>query len=514
MGQSFSKWNAWLRHIGRSFVTGPQALAFMPAMALAAFWIGGEAWLIIVALALPLIIALASRGADGSVAHSERDPSPPEESMDALNRALETAMSGATRTGRSTGCIMLAVDDLRDLLDRHGLGATETIMLRLAARITSSLREGDRVVRLPGGEFGIAIAPMRHLDLESAIQMAGRLQLSVEEPLSLDATTVYLSCSVGFCLASRNPGSGSSDLLDAARAALSDAQQNGPSAIRAFNERMRVSRARESLLADEAAAALEAGLIVPWFQPQISTDTGLITGFEALARWQHPERGLISPTEFLPVLEQSGQLERLGEVMLYHALTALRSWDAAGLDIPRVGVNFANEELHNPKLLDKIRWELDRFNLPASRLSVEVLETVVAAAPDDTVSRNINGLAKLGCVIDLDDFGTGHASISSIRRFAVARIKIDRSFVLKVDRDPEQQRIVNAILTMADRLDLDTLAEGVETLGEHAMLAQLGCGHVQGFGIARPMPFDQTADWIRNHNAKLQQAPTIGRSAG
>ena len=96
----------------------------------------------------------------------------------------------------------------------------------------------------------------------------------------------------------------------------------------------------------------------------------------------------------------------------------------------------------------------------------------------------------------------------------MARIKIDRSFVLKVDRDPEQQRIVNAILTMADRLDLDTLAEGVETLGEHAMLAQLGCGHVQGFGIARPMPFDQTADWIRNHNAKLQQAPTIGRSAG
>lgn len=514
MGQSFSKWKAWLRHMGRSLVTGPQALAFMPAMALAAFWIGGEAWLIIVALALPLIIALASRGAEGSVATSERDPSPPEESMDALNRALEAAMSGATRTGRSTGCIMLAVDDLRDLLDRHGLGATETIMLRLAARITSSLREGDRVVRLPGGEFGIAIAPMRHLDLESAIQMAGRLQLSVEEPLSLDATTVYLSCSVGFCLASRNPGSGSSDLLDAARAALSDAQQNGPSAIRAFNERMRVSRARESLLADEAAAALEAGLIVPWFQPQISTDTGLITGFEALARWQHPERGLISPTEFLPVLEQSGQLERLGEVMLYHALTALRSWDAAGLDIPRVGVNFANEELHNPKLLDKIRWELDRFNLPASRLSVEVLETVVAAAPDDTVSRNINGLAKLGCVIDLDDFGTGHASISSIRRFAVARIKIDRSFVLKVDRDPEQQRIVNAILTMADRLDLDTLAEGVETLGEHAMLAQLGCGHVQGFGIARPMPFDQTADWIRNHNAKLQQAPTIGRSAG
>jgi len=146
-----------------------------------------------------------------------------------------------------------------------------------------------------------------------------------------------------------------------------------------------------------------------------------------------------------------------------------------------------------------------------SRLAVEVLETVVAAAPDDIISRNINGLAKLGCTIDLDDFGTGHASLSSIRRFAVSRIKIDRSFVMKLDRDPAQQRMINAILSMAERLDLDTVAEGVETLGEHAMLAQLGCGHVQGFGIARPMPFVQTLDWVRDHNAKLQDAPVIGR---
>lgn len=504
---------AWLRHVIHHVVSGPQALAFLPAIALSAFWIGGEAWLLIVALGLPMLHAISGMGTP------PHGPAPAEhvahaDTIEGLERALDTAMSTAARTGRSTGCIMLAIDDLPDMLDRHGLGATETILLNLSSRIASSLREDDRVVRLPGGEFGIALAPMRHLDLESAIQMAGRLQQSVEEPLSLDATTVYLSCSVGFCLASRNPGTNSVDLVEAARAALADAQQNGPSAIRAFSQRMRKQRNLQGILADEAAFALESGQIQPWFQPQISTDTGRITGFEALARWQHPERGLISPTEFLPVLENSGQLERLGEVILYNALSALRSWDAAGLDVPRVGVNFAAEELHNPKLLDKIKWELDRFDLPAARLSVEVLETVVAATPDDTVSRNINGLAKLGCAIDLDDFGTGHASISSIRRFAVARIKIDRSFVMKVDRDPEQQRMINAILTMAERLGLDTLAEGVETLGEHAMLAQLGCGHVQGFGIARPMPFEQTEAWIRAHNAKLQDAPAIGRTSG
>jgi EAL domain-containing protein (putative c-di-GMP-specific phosphodiesterase class I) len=134
---------------------------------------------------------------------------------------------------------------------------------------------------------------------------------------------------------------------------------------------------------------------------------------------------------------------------------------------------------------------------------------VIAGAPDDQVTLNINGLVELGCNVDLDDFGTGHASISSIRRFKINRLKIDRSFVMKADRDPEQQRMISAILTMAERLNLETLAEGVETIGEHALLAQLGCDHVQGFGIGKPMPFSETLDWIQSHLAKLQDAPKI-----
>jgi len=507
---------AILRHSRRLFgqvMSGPQAVAFVPAMTLAAFWFGGDAWLLVVALGLPVAYAVIG-GFAATEAEPEQGTTSPEDTFLALDHALRTALETVKRSGRATGCIMLAVDDLPDILAHYGPSATEALMMNLSTRISASLREGDRVIRLPDGEFGVALAPMRHLDLETAIQIAGRLQLAVEEAISLDATTVFVSCSVGFCLSARNPGNDSIDLLDAARAALRDAQLNGPSAIRAFNLRMQYPRKPLGGLANEAAIALESGQIVPWFQPQISTNTGRITGFEALARWQHPERGLISPAEFLPIMEESGQIGRLGEVMLYSALTALRAWDTAGAEIPRVGVNFASDDLHDPKLIDKIRWELDRFDLAASRLSVEVLETVVAATPDDTVARNIHGLAKLGCGIDLDDFGTGHASISSIRRFAVGRIKIDRSFVMKVDRDPEQQRMVNAILTMAERLELDTLAEGVETLGEHAMLAQLGCGHVQGFGIARPMPFEQTIDWIRAHNAKMKEAPAIGRSAG
>jgi EAL domain-containing protein (putative c-di-GMP-specific phosphodiesterase class I) len=196
---------------------------------------------------------------------------------------------------------------------------------------------------------------------------------------------------------------------------------------------------------------------------------------------------------------------------LEKSLSALKAWDEAGLDIPCVGVNFSPDELRNPKLIDKVKWELDRHDLTPDRLAVEVLETVVAASPEDVVTRNVNGLAQLGCRIDLDDFGTGHASISSIRRFAIQRIKIDRSFVMKVDRDAEQQRMVAAILTMAERLGMETLAEGVETTGEHAMLSQLGCNHVQGFGIGFPMPFEATEGWVRTQMATVQELPKLSR---
>lgn len=494
-----------LRGLFRRFLSGPPALAFMPAAILAAFWLGGEGWLVVLALSLPVLFAaLGLFDQPGSGALGPPQLSTPQ--------ALDRALSRAAQTGRHTACILLELDDFETLRARYGSAGSARIVARVLDRLRSATRDDDHVAQLRPGRFAVTYAPMRHLDLEVAIQMSGRLQTRVEEPVSLDAQSVYLSCSLGFVLDSQVRGASAQDMLTAAELALEVARANGPSAIRAYAPDMEHGPSTPDQLADELATALENGQIVPWFQPQLSTDTGLVTGFEALARWRHPERGLIPPSEFLPVISRSGQLERLGEVILLHALQALRAWDDAGFDVPRVAVNFAGDELRNPKLIDKIRWELDRFDLAPDRLCIEVLETVVAASPDDIVARNINGLAELGCSIDLDDFGTGHASISSIRRFSVNRLKIDRSFVLNVDRDPDQQRMIAAILTMAERLGLDVLAEGVETAGEHTMLAQLGCNHVQGFGIARPMPVDQTAQWLLAHSARLAAPPQIGRS--
>ncbi|MFX0541777.1 putative bifunctional diguanylate cyclase/phosphodiesterase [Roseovarius sp. S4756] len=496
----------------RGALTGPMLIALFPALVLAGFWLGGEQMLVMLALGYPLclLFAVAYKGA-GSPASAPDD----DEEETAFEHIMDAAVRRALQTSRRTGCILLELDEFPAMRERFGSAAGDAMMTQMAARAASALRTRDTVRRIEDDVLAICIAPVRQLDLGVMLQMAARLQGAIEEPVVIDGATVYVTASVGLALDASAPEATGLGVTAGATTALAEARRHGPSSMRAFSRDMKppVTSAAPDLI-KAATDALENGQIQPWFQPQICTDTGQVSGFEALARWMHPDRGSIAPAEFLPLLEQAGAMERLGEVILYNALSALKLWDAAGLDVPQVGVNFSPEELRNPRLVKKIEWELDRFDLPAHRLNVEILETVVALSPDDTVVRNIAGLSDLGCRIDLDDFGTGHASISSIRRFDVQRLKIDRSIVMKVDRDPEQQRMVSAILTMAEQLGLATLAEGVETAGEHAMMAQLGCGHVQGYGIGRPIPLDQTVEWVTRHLSRLAMPPPIGRQIG
>ena len=492
-----------------ALIYSPKTLAFVPAGCLGLYWYGGELALVFSALVFPLLLILTratSQNAAGVPAQTavlgmmERD-----RFQDIITKRFKYARAD----GLVCATFQIEIDDHTSLIERYGQSAAERICEVSGNRIAKVTRDGDAVTRLDMFKFGICLEPVRQMDLEACIQLAGRIQAAMEEPISVDGNTVCVTSSVGFCQQTTVISRSGEAWLAAAGHALREAHLNGPGAIRAYSDSMGQKSEIRQELREEVIEALEKGEICPWFQPQISTDTGLVTGFEALARWHHPKRGMVAPGAFLPAIEQAGMLEKLAEVMIFKAFAALKAWDNAGVHVPQVGVNFAGPELSNPRLIDKITWELDRFDLAPERLAVEVLETVVANSPDDTITRNINGLSKLGCRIDLDDFGTGHASISSIRRFSVSRIKIDRSFVIKADRDPEQQRMISAILTMAERLEVETLAEGVESVGEHALLAQLGCDHVQGFGIGKPMPFDQTLDWIANHNAKLQATPQI-----
>lgn len=493
---------------------GPHVLAFIPAIALAAFWIGGEPLLVAAALGAPILYMIAG----GST--------PPAQSTlalrsgDIVNTITATNLAqGAVEQARdaslSTACLLVEIDGLAEIGQRAGENAADTFRDLTLSRLRNALRRDDTAVRMGDNRYMVLLAPSLRLDLEALLQLATRIQNALEEPASIDNSMRYLAASIGFCGSPRLKDEATGkQMLEAAQIALTEAVANGPSAIRSWSENMRSAHKQQKSLQSEVERALSNGQIQPWFQPQICTSTGRISGVEALARWIHPERGIVPPVQFLRVLEDSGKMEQLSEVILQHALTALRSWDQAGLDIPRVSVNFADAELRDPKLVQRIQWELDRFGLTAPRLGIEVLETVIAASPEGIVARNIVELGKIGCQIDLDDFGTGHASITSLRRFTVHRLKIDRSFVARVDRDEDQQRMLAAVLGMADRLGLETLAEGVESVGEHALLAQLGCDHVQGFGIARPMPADQLVEWAQDHTARIAGAQKLGRSAG
>lgn len=499
-----------LRQRAFDLLTGPPALAFIPALSLAAFWFGGEGALIVVAGLVPTAY-LVSGGLGATVGHLKPSSLTKNGLMAraAMNDHCHTVFQQAASQDLNSCIYVIEIESFPELVERYGAAAGDTIIERMSKRLSGVMRNGDAIGQIGDARFAICFTPVRQLSLELCIQLAGRLQTAAEEPFTLDGTVVYTDVCIGFCQHSRAPDRKATEWLEAANIALRSAQARGASSICAYSDQMHQERQTRRALNEDVVATLDSGEIAPWFQPQLCTDTGRITGFEALARWTHPVRGVISPAEFLPVIESVNLLERLAEVMMYHSFRALKQWDSAGVDIPQVGVNFAGSELSNPRLLEKVKWDLDRFELTPDRLAVEVLETVVASDPDDMITRNINALGALGCRIDLDDFGTGNASIASIRRFSVSRIKIDRSFVMKADRDPEQQRMISAILTMAERLQVETLAEGIETVGEHVMLAQLGCNHVQGFRIARPMTFDQTIDWITAHNAKIMDVPQI-----
>jgi diguanylate cyclase (GGDEF)-like protein len=484
----------------------PAAIALLPLFGFLALWAGGLTGLAVFLVSLPAGVLIARLVTPQG--HGPRDALTGLAQREGLVTALDRSLSLA-RTGEVAGAMIIELDGFRGLEERHDRGTIERLLVTVARRLRAVVRDADLVCRLDGPTFAVALAPSRRLELEAVVQLSGRLQRAVSEPVAIAGMNFYLTAAIGFSLSSRHRSPTGEDVVQGATLAMIEAQRSGPSGIRSYSDAMRARVASRGILATEVADAFDKGEISAFFQPQLSTRTGEVTGFEALARWHHPVRGLIPPVEFLPALTQAGLMDRLGEAMVRESLAALRHWDGLGLRIPRVGVNFSNAELSDPSLVDRIGWELDSHDLTPDRLVIEVLETVVANRTEDVVIRNLAGLARLGCCLDLDDFGTGHASITSIRRFSIERIKIDRSFVTRIDDDPEQQKMVGAILTMAERLGLDTLAEGVETPAERAMLARLGCGHVQGFGIARPMPLSDTADWIRAQGRVQRDAAQV-----
>lgn len=464
--------------------------ALLPLAGLLAYWVGGEPGLTAVTAALPLAVMLRGR---------RTPPRLPDAVSDLVIAGLDSTLVETSVNGGATGCFVIQFDDPGQLCNRLGRARQSELLAATIARLRGALRPGDMLYALEDGSLAVTLSRTAQLDPETMIRIAARLHLVVQQPVALGNGPVQVTCSIGFCRSQQLARPTGRALLDAAQVAGDEAARCHPGAIRGYTPELARARADRDALRAGFADAVERGEVRAFFQPQLSTDSGEVTGVEALVRWLHPDRGCLAPGLFLPNIEGTDLMELLGQTMLTQSLAALAEFDRKGLRVPTVAVNFSAQELQDPHLPERLRWMLDRFRLAPSRLTVEVLESVVAGDGDDVIASNIGRIAAMGCGVDLDDFGTGNASIAAIRRFALNRLKIDRSFVREVDQNRDQQKLVTAILSLAERLGLETLAEGVETQAEHALLAQLGCGHVQGFVIARPMPVEELAAWLVTH---------------
>jgi EAL domain-containing protein (putative c-di-GMP-specific phosphodiesterase class I)/GGDEF domain-containing protein len=491
----------WQRRL-RTSLSRTEILALFPIISLLSYQLGGPEAVLLTAMILPSLLVLLNLGASTTGALPRSEPADPPRG-DRAGRDTMCAMLDriARMDGMDSACFLLSIDDWDTLAGRWGRQGAEEILGRCATRLRGALRRDDLLADLGAGNFGVVLHPVPSARLAIRDGIVERLRATLAEPLLIDGVPVRFTASAGHA-ALRPVGSDpAGETLAGAAAALEEAHVAGPNTVRAFVPGLTSARRGGAPLAEEVSGALTGGAIRPWFQPQTDPRTGRVTGFEALARWEHPTLGLLAPDRFLDAVADAGRMEALGAAMRQQALTALTEWDRAGAAGITISVNASTTELRSPSFAEQVAWDLDRMDVAPDRFIVEVLETVAASGRDDSVIATLAALRQQGIGLDLDDFGIGQASLLSIRRFGIGRIKIDRSFVMGVDADPEQQALVGAIVSMAREMGLETLAEGVETPEERDTLAEMGCGYLQGFLIGKPMPFHETLPWLAARRA-------------
>ena len=501
-----------VRDVVSQSLPAPGALAILPMLLLCVDWLVGEVGLLVAAFVVPLIVFMAG-GLVGPVQSPSRGRGDAQRfSRGELVSWLDGALASESEAGQFAA-MTLIVDDLDALEDRFGRDTRHAVNLETLRRLKDTLRVEDPVASLDDGVFAFALRNVKAPETENLLRLSRRLQAICDEPSSDNLSRVYCTVSLGLAAEIHVAERSSVALIDAAERAGDFAASSGPGSVRVFSEGLNSQKEDERHRTKALSNALETGEIFAWFQPQMSTDGTRIVGFEALARWDRPDTGLVLPAAFLPEIQSAGLSQRLAEVILKQALTALNAWDAAGFEVPSISVNFSGEDLRNPRLADYVMWELDRYELSPDRLAIEVLESVIAEHHEDAITQTLRSLSAAGCRIDLDDFGTGFTSILNIRRFNVSRLKIDECLVARLDQDEDQQTLVAALLSFSAKLGIDALAEGVETQSERKVLQTLGCPHIQGFVTARPMPLGDTLLWLEEFQ-ETGRLPKVDAAVG
>ncbi len=414
-----------------------------------------------------------------------------------LNDHLKYALSLAKRRNGHLALIFLDLDHFKDINDSLGHSVGDALLIELAKRLSLLLRAEDTVTRLGGDEF-ILLLPMA--DALGAAYVAQKLLDTTAESYLIEQYDLTLTASVGIALYPED-GEDLETLSKNADTAMYRAKQEGRQCYRFFTQEMQAHSERNLQLVNALRHALERDQLYLYYQPQVTLQDGHIIGAEALLRWQHPELGIVSPAEFIPVAENSGLILPIGEWVLRSAVRQAKSWLEDGFAPLIMAVNLSTVQFRHPDLPELITRILEEEGLPPEYLELELTEGVAMHNPQAAIEV-MNNLHERGVRMSIDDFGTGYSSLSYLKKFNVYKLKIDQSFVQDISTDPEDKAIVSAIIGLAKSLSLKTIAEGVETSGQQTFLREQGCDEMQGYLFSRPVPVEQ-------FEALLKQVSTI-----
>ncbi len=422
---------------------------------------------------------------------------------DLLQRALERTRR---RQDRPLAVLFIDLDRFKVINDSLGHHSGDQLLIATAQRLAGCLRDGDVVARLGGDEFALVLADVH--DQNDAGAVASRIQVAVSAPIGIDGQDVITTASIGIAVSLLGEDT-PAEMLKRADLAMYQAKAHGKARHEFFDLSAQAGHMAALHLEVELRQAIELEQFVLDYQPMISIATREITGLEALVRWRHPQRGQLAPGDFIPIAEETGLILPLGEWILRTACRQAQLWHAAGWTHLRMAVNVSVAQLHDPGFVDLVRRVLRETGLPAHALELEIPETAALSELDQTLQALL-ALRLLGVYIALDDFGNSYATLGYLKQLPVNTLKIDRSFVARVDADRNDSAIVSAIVAMAGVLHINVVAEGVESSEQYEILAGHSCSEAQGYLICRPAGPEAITHWLQVGLVDWERAPKSG----
>jgi diguanylate cyclase (GGDEF)-like protein/PAS domain S-box-containing protein len=409
---------------------------------------------------------------------------------------LVRALARAALMERSVAVLSIDIDRFASVNDALGHSGGDVVITTVARRLSAHLESGDLLARTGADEFIVVVEGLTRP--EDAHATAERLRSAVTTTIRVGDSEVYVSASIGVAGFPQD-GTTADELLRNADAALHLAKSRGGGAIEIFTPELRKSAAEAAAIEAGLRAALDRGELEPWYQPIVDSTTGRLVALEALARWRHPELGILAGIEFIHVAESTGLIVKLGDLILRRSCTALCRWNEKLEEPLRVSVNVSARQLLERGFPKTVQRALDTSGLPASQLQLEITESAYIGGTGMAIA-NIRALEAMQVRLSIDDFGTGFSSLGYLKRFpAVDTLKIDRSFVREITTDSTDQAISRAIIAVAQNLSLKVVAEGVETKEQAELLAQLGCQYLQGYYFSKPLREFDVAAFVERH---------------